>query len=305
MFGPFSGFAAFVWQTLTGRRTVFVLLLWLAVGALVGITAGPGEHPAEGVLVHVPAVLLPFALWARVPSGPTPLWAAGLAVAVVGVFFAGGDAGRMRVEPGAETEQYERPSISRPIITHLGGIVRMRPDDEQHIALSLGAGTFDQGTARVSLVDGREQRLGPWQVRFHRALPGKSPSVARIRALAAGQPPQTLSLRAGQSAPLPDGTIVTVAELAADFGQGLGPAAQLQIQEGQAVRSDWFFVDSPDLDARLGKGTWRFELAAVDAAPAVELDVHRAGNPFIAVGGWALMVLTLLALATRRGQEAA
>ena len=303
MFGPFSGFAAFVWHALTGRRTIFVLLVWLAVGALAGLTGGPGAHPAEGVLVHVPAVLLPFVMWARGAKGPS-LWATGLAVAAVGSLWAGGEGGRMRVEAGAETERYERPSISRPIVTHLGGIVRMRPDDAEHVALSLGAGTFDQGTARLSLVDGREQPLGPWRVRFHRGVPGQAPSIARIRAVAVGQTPQTLALRTGQSASLPDGATVALSELAADFGQGLGPAAQLQIQEGGSGRTDWFYVDSPDLDTRLGQGTWRFELTSVDASPALELDVHRVGNAWAAVGGWAVMVLVLFALAVRRAPEA-
>ena len=45
--------------------------------------------------------------------------------------------------------------------------------------------------------------------------------------------------------------------------------------------------------------------AGVDAAPALELDVHRAGNPWIAVAGWGLMALVMLALATRRTTEAA
>lgn len=305
MFGPFSGFAAAVWQVLTGRRTLFVLLLWLAVGAVVGVVAGPGEHPAEGVLVHVPALLLPFVWLARVATGIGRFWAAGAAVALVGTLFAGGEPGRMTVQPGAETESYLRPSISRPISTHLGGIVRMQADDESHIALSLGAGTKEQGTARLSLVDGREVRLGTWAVRHRRSLPGESPNLARVRALAAGQTPQSLTLRPGQSATLADGTAVSLVELAADFGQGLGPAAQLEIREGETTRTDWFFVDGPDLDARLGRGTWRFELAGVDAAPALELDVHRAGNPWIAVAGWGLMALVMLALATRRPTEAA
>jgi hypothetical protein len=305
MFGPFSGFAAAVWQVLTGRRTILILLSWLAVGAVVGVVAGPGEHPAEGVLMHVPALLLPFAWLARSISGVGRFWAAGAALALIGTLFSGGEAGRMTVQPGAETERYLRPSISRPISTHLGGIVRAQADDEHHIALRFGAGTQEQGSARLSLVDGREARLGPWAVRHRRSLPGESPNVARVRALATGQAPQSLSLRRGQSATLADGTVVSLVELASDFGQGLGPAAQLEIREGEASRVDWFFVDGPDLDARLGRGNWRFELAGVDAAPALELDVHRAGNPWVAVAGWGLMALVMLALATRRPTEAA
>jgi hypothetical protein len=307
MFGPFSGFALAVWQVLIGPRTLVVLLVWLALGAAAGLAAGPGAHPAEGVLLHVPGVLLPFVVLARFRTLPATLFAAGLVVALVGVLLAGRDFGRLEVQPGAETEAYERPSVARPVRTHLGGILRTAAADERSMTLSLGAGTFEYGQAIVSRVDGREQSLGPWQVRFREVTPGRTPNQVRLRATAAGQPPQTLTLRAGGSATLPDGASVTVVALEPDYGQGLGPAAQLGIREagtGATGRTDWFFVESPDLDARLGQGTWRFELMAVEAAPGWVVDVHRRGVPWVAAAGWGLMALALVLLAARRPEVA-
>jgi hypothetical protein len=307
MFGPFSGFALAVWQVLTGPRTLVVLLLWLALGAAAGLAAGPGEHPAEGVLLHVPAVLLPFVVLARFRSAAAGMLAAGLAVALVGTWVGGRDFGRLEVQPGAETEAYERPSVARPVRTHLGGILRAAAEDDRSMTLTLGAGTFDYGQAVLSRVDGREQSLGPWQVRFREPMPGRTPNQIRLRATAAGQPPQTLTLRTGGAATLPGGATVSVVALEPDYGQGLGPAAQLNIREpgGPAAgRTDWFFVESPDLDARLGQGAWRFELASVDAAPGWVVDVHRRGVPWVAAAGWVLMALALLLLAARRPEAA-
>ncbi len=307
MFGPFSGFALAVWQVLTGPRTLSVLLVWLALGAAAGLAAGPGEHPAEGVLLHVPAVLLPFALLARFRSLAASLFAGGLVVALVGALLAGRDFGRLEVQPGAETEAYERPSVARPVRTHLGGIVRAAAGDENTMTVTLGAGTFEYGQALLSRVDGRERPLGPWQIRFLETMPGRTPNQARLRATAAGLPPQTLTLRAGGAATLPDGATVSVVALEPDYGQGLGPAAQLNVREPDgppAGRTDWFFVESPDLDARLGAGKWRFELTAVEAAPGWVVDVHRRGNPWIAAAGWALMALALVVLVARRPEAA-
>jgi len=303
MFGFYSGFALAVWQVLTGPRTPSILLIWLALGATAGLAAGPGEHPADGLLLHVPAVLLPFVLLARFRSSVGMLFACGLAVALVGSVLGGRDFGRLEVQPGAETESYDRPSVARPVRTHLGGIVRVAAGDENAYTVTLGAGTFEYGRSVLSRVDGREQPLGPWQIRFLETMPGATPNLARLRATAAGLPPQALTVRVGGAATLPDGATVSVVALEPDYGQGLGPAAQLNIRESEgpaAGRTDWFFVESPDLDGRLGAGKWRFELTAVEAAPRWVVDVHRRGAPWVAAVGWGLMALALFIVVARR-----
>lgn len=305
MTGPFSGFAAYVWQILIGRRTPFILALWLAAGALLGLAAEPGQHPAEGLLLHAPAVLLPFVLWAR--SGvPHALVGAGLGVAFVGTLLAGGQPGLVTAQPGGETESYRRPTGARPVISHLGGILRTQIDDAEHASVRLGAGTVELGSARVRLDPGApEVPLGPWQVRFRRAVPGATPDLARVKATAEGQPPQELLLRSGTQASLPDGTTVALGKLAADYGQGMGPAAELTVTEGEKARTDWLYVDGKDLDKRLGEGKWRLELAAVEAAPGLELEIHRRGMPWAVAVGWMLVAVGALGLGRRPAGEGA
>ncbi len=307
MSGLLTGFSTFVWQVLTARRTLLILLLWLGAGAVLGRLSAPGEHPAEGLLLHVPGALLPFAFWARfgLRDRAAALLGAGVAVALIGTLVAGGGFGSMTCDPTGSTESYNRPGVGRPVPVHLGGVLGVQADDESHVALRLAAGAVEMGLARVSLLDGREQTLGPWQVRYLKSVVGEAPSRVRVHATAEGQPPQDLLFRQGQQVRLPDATVVALTNLAADYGQGLGPAAELTITGENYHRADWYFVDAPDLDARLGTGKWRFEVQAIDPAQTIVVDVHHHGIPWAVAAGWAMVLAALVWAGTRRTEAVA
>lgn len=103
---PLRGPWATAWSVVASPWASWVLGWWVAIAALIGFATEPGGHPASGLLMQLPAVLLPFTVLARALSsarrpGYAAAWSVGLLVALVGAVFAGGAAGVASVGGGA------------------------------------------------------------------------------------------------------------------------------------------------------------------------------------------------------------
>ena len=306
---PPMGFPGFVWTTLAAPATTAVLLLVIAAGAIVSLLAEPGQSAVTGPLVQVPVAFLPFAVWARaagqgrIAGTIRALWALGLALAAGGAVFAGGQSGIALIDGGA-VEHYTRIAAGLPVDVHLGGVLRS-VENGGVLELELAVKRARMGSTSIPLDGSTEGRLGPWAVRVHRVEDGDVPTGLRFRLRprdADGQPIE-LMLRQGRQQTLDDGTRVAVEALSADYGRALGPAARLSVEWGEQETSGWHFVNQPDLDARVGRSPWIVEPMAVVASPRITLDVRRAGDHTIAMAGWALMILALVASVAMRSDD--
>lgn len=304
-----TGFWAFWWSILAAPVTPLVLLLVLALAAIVGLQHGAGEHPATTFLVAVPAALLPFSVAARAIGlprarlAPRVLWAAGLAVAVLGGLVAGGGAGTARVRPGEVTERFVRERAGRATPHHLGGQLAVELADGA-ANLWLGVQEVELGRATLPLEGDREVRLGPWAVSLVEVEPGGAPTRLRFRARprAGGEPVEGV-VGAGQTVALAQDVRVTALRLSGDFGGALGAAAQLQVEWPEGREAAWHFVDHADLDVRVGTAPWIIEPVELLADPALVLAVRHPGTPWVAVAGWGLMAAGLAGLAAFRGRD--
>lgn len=294
--GPF----AVVLSILASPWTAWALLVWIGFGALLGLAAWPGVHPAEGLALQLPAALLPWCLLARALAEESrQLWisavAGGLALAFAGSALVGGEAGWTRLGAQEVTQQYLRESGRRPVPVHLGGQLTATPTDDG-LALRLGVPELEKASTVVPL-DGREAPLGPWAVHHHALEAGSEPTVARIRLRprdGEGAPIER-TLRVNDAVVTPDGVQVFLRRLSPDFGRALGPAAQITVTTDDASETAWHFVADPALDARAGALPWTLELLEVSAEPVWVLGVRRRGGGTVALSGWALVVLGLLA----------
>ncbi|MSP74124.1 MAG: hypothetical protein EXR76_18480 [Myxococcales bacterium] len=302
-------FLEFVWSILRARHTPTLLSVCLTLSAVAGLYVPGGAHPATGVLVWAPAVLLPFAVWAT-SDRPSALWGAGLSLVIVGAMLNGAGAGLVRADARGVAESYLRDRGLRPVDVHLGGALTARLDGDDFVSLRLGTGPHEVAFARLPLSGGEEQSLGAFRVHLRGVRQGDEPSLARIRATRAGQPPTEHTLRAGETARLDEETQIVLERLESDSGQALGPAARIIVQgagslaAGPGSRTDWIYLESPDLDARLGSGPWRFELLAVQGEPTFELGVRPEGSAWVAVVGLVLMLFGLAGSARRRSVTA-
>lgn len=300
---PLRGPWATAWAVVASPWTTWVLGWWVAIAAVLGFATAPGGHPAEGLLLQLPAALLPFSIAARaLTEGRRVLivaaaWGVGLALALGGATVAGGSAGVAEVGGARPTESYTRQLDGRAVEAHLGGqlTAALSPDG---VALRLGVRDRVQGEALLPL-DGRaEATLGPWSVWLEDVAPGDEPAVARLRLTPRmGGEPVEMRVRTGSGAALPDGGQIMVMRLSADFGRALGPAAQVQLDGPDGAIQAWHFVDSPDLDARVGGGDWAIALLAVETEPRLTLGVRRRGSPLPTMAGLGLMVIALGAAA--------
>lgn len=315
---PMRGPWAMVWAMLASPWTTWALGLWIALGAALGLAAagadgpptlggldllpGPGQHPASSLLLQLPAGLLVFTVLARRLNGTaaelrwTGVYCLGLATALAGGWLAGGEAGLASVGGARPTESYTRPISGRTAPAHLGGQLQARLTAEG-VALTLGVDGHPIGDARLPLDGVAEARLGPWAMYLADVAPGSEPAYARLKLTPrAGGEPVERAVRVGSAIALDDGTQIVATRLSPDFGQALGPAAQLRVQFEGGAETAWHFVDSPDLDARTGGGPWQVELLEVATEPRLELGVRRAGSTGAAMAGFGLMALALLGL---------
>ncbi|MCB9528503.1 MAG: hypothetical protein H6701_08945 [Myxococcales bacterium] len=293
---PLRGPWATAWAVLASPWTIWALGWWLAVAAIIGFTTEPGGHPASGLVMQLPAAMLPFAVLARALASDrlrvAGLWSAGVVVACVGAYFAGGAAGVASVGGAAPTEGYTRQLAGRAVQAHLGGQLTATPGPDG-IALRLGVKDDVLATANLPL-DGGEAALGQWAVWLRSLAPGDEPAAARLRLTPrAGGDPVELRIRALSAAALPDGSQVAVQRISPDFGRALGPAAQVQVDSESGSVQAWHFVDAPDLDRRIGDGPWAVELLAVETEPKVVLGVRRRGTAVGALAGLGVMALAL------------
>ncbi len=293
--GPFGGFASAVWSALRAPWVPAVLAaVWLA-GAVVGLVSEPGTHPADSVLLHLPAALLPFALWARHGSGAGAMAGLGLGLALLGAGLSGPAAGTVEVGAGAPAEAYQVPMAGRGVDVALGGQLTAHVDTDDHVALRLGTPRHEVGSARLPLERGREAPLGPWRLHLHAVQPGDAPTLLRGFARRPAGERVEVALRVGQSMPLPDGATLTLDALDADYGKRLGAAARVTLDSAGSRRTDWVFLDAPDLDARLAPEGWSLEPTAIVSESKFVFGVRREGLGGIAVAGLALLAFALLA----------
>lgn len=160
--------------------------------------------------------------------------------------------------------------------------------------MQLGVRGADTATALLPLDGTREAALGPWAVWLRSVAPGDEPAMARLRLTPrAGGDPVELRVRAASAAALPDGAQVSVVRISPDYGRALGPAAQVQVDSAAGNDLAWHFVDSPDLDRRVGRAPWVVELLAVETEPRLVLGVRRRGNSVVVMAGLAVMALAL------------
>ncbi len=293
--GPFGGFASAVWSALRAPWLPALLAaVWLA-GAVVGLVSTPGTHPADSVLLHLPAAILPFALWARHASGIGAMASLGLGLALLGVELSGPAAGTVEVGAGVPAEAYQVPMAGRGVDVALGGQLTGQVDADGHVALRLGTPRHEIGAARLPLDRGHEATLGPWRLHLHAVETGDAPTLLRGFARRPAGERVEVALRLGQSMPLPDGATLTLDALDADYGKRLGAAARVTVDAVGSRRTDWVFLDAPDLDARLVPDAWSVEPTAIVSEPIFVFGVRRAGLGGVALVGLALLALALLA----------
>ena len=297
---PLQGPFATTMSVLASPWTSWILLMWTGAAALVGLTAGPGEHPLEGATMQAPLALLAFAVVARALHGAegawrmAAVWGLGLGLAVAGGRWAGDSAGFTDVgaEPLVETWTFQQ--AGRPVTGHLGGQLTalLQPD---HVSLRLGIGGYERAVADVPRRGGAEVILDRFAVSVLSERPGGAPTVARLRLTPReGQGEAVVvPVRAGGAFGLADGSQVTMLRLSPDFGKALGPAAQVQQRKGDEVHTAWVFVGQPDLDRRIGVAPWVVELESVEAEPVLRLGVRAAGPTGAALAGWLVMALGL------------
>lgn len=293
---------ATAWAVVASPWTPWVLGLWIAAAAAVGLVAAPGHHPAAGLALQLPAALLPFALLARGLSASrarlvwTGVWSLGLALAFVGGWIAGGEAGVAEVGGARPAESYTRPVAGREAAAHLGGqlTATLAPDG---VTLSLGVGEGERASARLPLDGVAEAQIGPWAMHLDDVAEGDEPAFARLRlSPRAGGDALERAVRTGSAVTLEDGTQVAVLRLSPDFGRALGAAAHIQIDYEGGRDTAWHFVEAPGLDARVGAAPWSVELLEVATEPRLRLGVRRAGPAGPAMAGLALMATALIGL---------
>lgn len=304
---------ATAWAVVASPWTPWVLGLCLAGAAAAGMVSAPGQHPAGGLAMQLPAALLVFALIARDLDASAArlrwagLYAAGLVVALVGGWLAGGEAGMAEVGGARPTESYTRTIAGRDAAAHLGAQLGATLEaDGAHLTLAMKAHAV--GEARLPLDGVREAQIGRWAMHLVDVAPGDEPAYARLRLFPrSGGDPIERAVRTGSAVALEDGTQIAVLRLAADFGKALGPAAQIQMDYEGGSATAWHFVDGPDLDKRLGEGPWSIELLEVATEPRLVLGVRRAGPTGVALAGFGVMIAALLGLfvGERRAREAA
>ncbi len=293
-----SGLWAGLWRGLSHPNTSWSLLVLLGAGAAAGLTVSPERHPALSAVMQAPAVLLPYAVlaWALAHRARLAgVWALGLVVALGGALLAGGAEAVVVVGGPAPAETAARADGSRTVPVHLGGRLTARLEGEA-VALSLGVGSTKVAEASVPL-DGRAVPLGDWHARVRDVRPSDEAAIAHvsIRPREGAGPAKTLNLRVDAGVALPDGGRLSVIRLSRDYGRSLGPAAEVQVTWKGGSERVWLFIDHPDLDARVGTSPWIFELTAVEGAPLLELGVRRGAAAHVAMAGWGLMGLFLLA----------
>jgi len=294
MNGPLAGFASSVWRALRAPRTPVTLVALWAVGAVLGTSAPLGGHPAETVFLHIPAALLPFALMARAATWAERLVAVGVGLALLGAAQSGADLGEVQVGGVEPPEAYTAMLAGRQVPVALGGQLTARADDAERLSLRLGTPRFEVATAQLPTDGQREVQLGPWRVHARGQLQGDTPN--RLRGVARGPNGEhvTLDLRAGETLPLADGVSLTLEGLEADYGRRLGAAARVSIDAGGQRRSDWVFLDAPELDQRLAQGQWTVEPTSISADKAWVLGVRRSGVRWLGAFGLALAAIALL-----------
>jgi len=300
MNGPLAGFASSFWRVLRAPRTPAWLASAWAVGAVFGASAPLGGHPAESVLLHVPAALLPFALWARAATRAERLVAVGVGLALLGAAHSGADVGEVRVGGVEPPEAYTARLAGREVPVALGGQLTARADDAESLSLRLGTSRLEVAAAQLPTDGQREVQLGPWRVHAREQRQVEAPN--RLRGVARGPNGErvALDLRAGESLSLADDVRLTLEGLEADYGRRLGAAARVSIDAGAQRRSDWVFLDAPDLDARLAPGQWTVEPTSISADKAWVLGVRRSGVRWLAVIGLGLAAFALLAHARQK-----
>ena len=104
-----------------------------------------------------------------------------------------------------------------------------------------------------------------------------------------------LDLRAGETLPLADGVTLTLEGLEADYGRRLGAAARVSLDTNGQRRTDWVFLDAPDLVQRLAPGQWTIEPTSISADSSWVLGVRRSGIQWLAALGLALAAAALVA----------
>ncbi len=296
---PPSGPWASVLNALASPWTLGALLALLAGSALYGLVHD-APHPGLSLVMQAPAALLPFCVLAGGLSWPRVGWAAGLALALLGAAQVGGAEGTVLVGGPNPAESATFPRASGPVEVHLGGQLSARLEGDG-VQLALGVGQ-SQLAAAVAPLDGAEVPFGEWSARVREIRVGDEPTLARFQGKPReGGEPWEVAVRAGRSVALPGGGQLAVVRISRDYGQSLGPAAEVIVGWGDGKEDRaWFFVDHPDLDERVGVSPWSIRLAAVEGEPLLEIGVRRGGPPLLAMAGWALMALALLVTVTRR-----
>ena len=295
MNGPLAGFASSVWRVLRAPRTPVVLVALWAAGAALGGLAPLGAHPAESVLLHIPAALLPFALMARAATLAERLLAVGVGLALLGAAQSGAELGEVRVGGVEPPEAYTAMLAGRQVPVALGGQLTARTDDAESLSLRLGTPKFEVASTQLPSSGEREVSLGPWRVHARGQRPNDAPS--RLRGVARGPNGEriALDLRAGETLPLADGVTLTLEGLEADYGRRLGAAARVSLDTNGQRRTDWVFLDAPDLDQRLAPGQWTIEPTSISADSSWVLGVRRSGIQWLAALGLALAAAALVA----------
>ena len=178
---------------------------------------------------------------------------------------------------------------------HLGGQVQVVSQADQ-LVLALTAGSRVPETIALPMDSGAEALLGPWSFHLDALRAGLEPAFAvlSMKPRNGGEAIER-TLRVGTALTLPDGSELRVLRLSGDYMSILGPAAQIRLDWGGQSETGWHFVESRDLDQRVGRSPWHVELLRLDAEPRMTVGVRRAGGIWVAALGWLVIALSLSA----------
>ena len=287
--------------------TAWSILIWLGVQALVGLDTAPGQHPAYGVSVRLPAILLPFCVLARWSASGTKKdglayvgCALGLLFAFGGTVSAGDTGGYASLGTAAPTERFIIQEAGHQVPVHLGAQVNVVRGKEG-VELALRTGNHEVDSGRITHKGGGETQIGPWSFYLRDINSGLEPVYAVLSLTPrAGGASVERTVRVGQAISLPDQTELSVLKLSGDFMSALGPAAQLRLDWAGQGDTSWHFVESPDLDERTGAAPWRVRVLRLDPEPRMTFGVRRAGSFWLAAFGWVLVGVSMFGFSGMR-----
>jgi hypothetical protein len=307
----FRGVWAWIDEILAGRGLVILASLCLVTGAIVGLQLPIGEHPGEGLWIRLPLAVVPLVIISSALGSDlirrvaSVFLAVGIWCILLGGWSSEGTTGRLTVG-SQKVEGFERTTIGRKVMIHMGTQVDGQVDDAQ-VKLSIGMTDSQVSKLVFSRHAKVEQTFGEHSLYLDRVRRQNDAQVAvlRVSDRATGKRTHVVTVPVGRPVVIPDGPRLTVEQIRNDFLSRLGASVQVDIQWDGGQDNAWHFSDAPDIDTRIGDGPWRIELLGLKGSETAQFGVRSLSNEFLVWVGWPLMLFGILLGFKRSESEAA